>query len=51
LILDRELTVAIPSADLVRFMKEPPERTIRREKLSHTVKAYAEALKVGQEFL
>jgi hypothetical protein len=45
------LTIAITPADLIRFMKEPVDRTIRRNKLTHTLTAYEEALKVGQEYL
>jgi len=45
------LTVAVTPADLVRFMKEPIDRTIRRDKLNRTITAYEEALKLGQEYL
>ncbi len=51
LIIDNSLTVAVTPADLVRFMKEPIDRTIRRDKLNRTITAYEEALKFGQEYL
>lgn len=51
LTIDHELTVTVTPADLVRFMREPPERTTRREKLSRTIKVYEEALHLGEEYL
>ncbi len=51
LIIDQNLTLAITPTDLVRFMKEPIDRTIRRDKLNRTINAYEEALKFGQEYL
>ena len=51
LVIDHELTIAVTPAELVRFMREPPERTARREKLTRTLKAYEEALHLGEEFL
>jgi hypothetical protein len=45
------LTLAVTPTDLIRFMKEPIERTVRREKLNRTIKAYEEALKLGQEYM
>ncbi len=51
LIIDQDLTIACPSSDLIRFMKEPIDRTSRRENLMRTIKAYEEALQLGQDYL
>ncbi|UJR29173.1 hypothetical protein I4U23_010387 [Adineta vaga] len=51
LVIDQKLTLAVTPIDLVRFMKEPYERTNRREKLARTLKAYEEALQLGQEYM
>lgn len=32
-------------------MKEPTERTIKREKLTRTINAYEEALKLGEQYM
>ena len=45
------MTNACPSSDLVRYMKEPIDRTLQRENLQRSIKAYEEALKLGQEHL
>ncbi len=51
LIIDQKLTTAVTPADLIRFMKEPHDRTTRRDKLTRTIKAYEEALRLGQEHM
>ncbi|CAF2562938.1 unnamed protein product [Rotaria sp. Silwood2] len=51
LVIDQALTVACPSSDLLRFMKEPAEQTSRREHLIRTIKAYEDALRLGQGYL
>lgn len=43
--------MAVTPTDLVRFMKEPTERTIKRDKLTRTITAYDEALKLGEEYM
>ncbi|CAF1276579.1 unnamed protein product [Rotaria sp. Silwood1] len=51
LVIDQVLTIACPSSDLLRFMKEPAEQTSRRENLIRTIKAYEDALRLGQGYL
>ncbi|CAF3817541.1 unnamed protein product [Rotaria sp. Silwood1] len=45
------LTNACPSTDLLCFMKEPTDQTIRRENLMRTIKAYEDALQLGPSYL
>ncbi|CAF1246511.1 unnamed protein product [Rotaria sp. Silwood1] len=51
LVIDQALTNACPSTDLLCFMKEPTDQTIRRENLMRTIKAYEDALQLGQSYL
>ncbi|CAF3370681.1 unnamed protein product [Rotaria socialis] len=51
LVIDQALTIACPSSDLLRFMKEPTEQTSRRDNLVRTIKAYEDALRLGQGYL
>ncbi|CAF4015493.1 unnamed protein product [Rotaria sordida] len=48
LVIDQVLTITCPSSDLLRFMKESAEQTSRRENLIRTIKAYEDALRLGQ---
>jgi hypothetical protein len=41
----------VTPTELIRFMKEPAERTARRDKLIRTIKAYEEALQLGEEHM
>ncbi|CAF3793107.1 unnamed protein product [Rotaria magnacalcarata] len=49
--IDRASTIACSSSDLLRFMKEPTEQTSRRDNLVRTIKAYEDALRLGQGYL
>ncbi|CAF2595192.1 unnamed protein product [Rotaria sp. Silwood2] len=51
LVIDQDLTMACPSSDLLRFMKEPADQTSRRENLIFTIKAFEDALRLGQDYL
>ncbi|CAF5157011.1 unnamed protein product, partial [Rotaria magnacalcarata] len=46
--IDQALTMACSSSDLLHFMKEPTEQTSRRDNLVRTIKAYEDALRLGQ---
>ncbi|CAF1057239.1 unnamed protein product [Rotaria sordida] len=47
----KDMTMAIPASDLIRYMKEPYDRTMQRQNLKRSINAYEEALKLGQEHL
>ncbi|CAF5007482.1 unnamed protein product, partial [Rotaria sp. Silwood1] len=47
----KDMTMAISTSDLIRYMKEPYDRTVQRQNLKRSIKAYEEALKLGQEHL
>ncbi|CAF1524944.1 unnamed protein product [Rotaria magnacalcarata] len=49
--IDQALTMACSSSDLLHFMKEPTEQTSRRDNLVRTIKAYEDALRLGQGYL
>lgn len=41
------LTISIPSSQLVQYMREPHKQTNLRNKLTHSIEAYEEALRFG----
>jgi hypothetical protein len=45
------MTVSVTPTELIRYMKEPADRTARRDKLTRTIKAYEEALQLGEEYM
>ncbi|CAF3238704.1 unnamed protein product, partial [Rotaria sp. Silwood2] len=49
--LDQLLSAAIPSSQLLQYMREPHKYTYRRNKLTRSIQAYEEALQFGQTYM
>ncbi len=50
-IIDQVLAASMPSSELVRYMREPHEQTTLRNKLTRSIQACEEALRLGQVHL
>ena len=49
--VDQILTTSITSSQLIQYMREPQKQASLRSKLTRSIQAYEEALKLGQENL
>ncbi|UJR16782.1 hypothetical protein I4U23_003681 [Adineta vaga] len=49
--IDQLLSTSIPSSQLLQYMREPHKQTVLRNKLTHSIQAYEEALQLGQTYM